>query len=93
MISLKLLGNMRGWLVATLAFVTLHSAGYFAGDWVMHGFLLSPARTEPFAGMDKGTVAALAKLGWGLCYGLGFGAGIGWVFHQGAKREVGEVAT
>jgi hypothetical protein len=23
-----------------------------------------------------------AKLSWGLCYGLGFGAGIGWVFHR-----------
>jgi hypothetical protein len=77
-ISMKMLGNTRGWLVAALALFVLHTAGYFAGDWAMYDFWLAdridkkPSREAVLA----------AKLSWGLCYGLGFGAGIGWVFHR-----------
>jgi hypothetical protein len=41
-------------------------AGYFVGEWVHN--LVS-------------TQATLSKAAWGLFYGLGFGAGIGWAFY------------
>jgi len=56
-------------------------AGYFIGEWAYNlvkalkegnasGLVLSPA-----------TRSVLSKTLWGLCYGLGFGAGIGIAFH------------
>ena len=81
-ISMKLLGSTRGGLVAAVVFVVLHSAGYFAGDWAMHTYWLAPGRLGQFPGLTMPGLMIVAKLSWGLCYGLGFGAGIGWVFHR-----------
>ena len=86
MISMKMLGNRRGWLAASLAFVVLHSAGYFAGDWAYfyskaHGKELSES-----LGWAVPTVRNAGRLAWGVFYGLGFGAGIGWVFHKGRPQ-------
>jgi hypothetical protein len=77
-ISMRMLGCMRGWVVAALALFVLHTAGYFAGDWAMYDFWLADRNAK----IPRPEAAMLAKLSWGLCYGLGFGAGIGWVFHQ-----------
>jgi hypothetical protein len=81
-ISMKLLGSTRGWLGAAVVFVILHSAGYFAGDWAMYGYWLDKGRAAQFPGLARPDFMVLAKLSWGLCYGLGFGAGIGYVFHR-----------
>ncbi len=82
LISMKILGSLRGWVVATLALFVLHSAGYFAGDWVMHGHFLAPETFKDLPKTDKAQAALMGKLAWGLLYGLGFGAGIGWVFNR-----------
>jgi len=82
LISFKILGGKRGLLGAALVFVVLHSAGYFAGDWAMHGYWQDEGRRAQYLWLTHRGFAALAKLSWGLCYGLGFGAGIGWVFHR-----------
>lgn len=77
-IAMKMLGSTRGWLIAALALFVLHTAGYFAGDWAMYDFWLADR-------MDKKPsreAVLAAKLSWGLFYGLGFGAGIGWVFNR-----------
>lgn len=67
-----LLGNLRPWLsVAVVLFVT-HSIGYFLGSIVYTGV--------------KPEVPLAARLGWGLCYGLGFGAGLGYAFISFGKR-------
>ncbi len=81
-VSLWLLGSLRGFLVVTVVFFVLHTVGYFAGDWVMHGWLLTADNLREMSGPEKQQVAQVAKLSWGLLYGLGFGAGIGWVFHR-----------
>ena len=60
----------------------LHSAGYFAGDWAMYQYCKPKALTFAKNSSDWQHWMILGKLAWGLFYGLGFGAGIGWVFHQ-----------
>lgn len=77
-IAMKMLSSTRRWLIAALALFVLHTAGYFAGDWAMYDFWLADR-------MDKKPsreAVLAAKLSWGLFYGLGFGAGIGWVFNR-----------
>lgn len=82
LVSMKILGNTRGWLLAALALFILHTAGYFAGDWAMYDVWLSKENLKGLAKPDKAQAALLGKLTWGMFYGLGFGAGIGCVFHR-----------
>jgi hypothetical protein len=44
-------------------------------------FLNSPTGAELFEYLSKAQLGAVAKLSWGLFYGLGFGAGMGYAFH------------
>lgn len=62
----------EGFWVAALVLFALHTAGYFIGGKWMYGVLGSGIE-----GWTKPQVAIVAKLGWGLFHGLGFGAGIG----------------
>lgn len=77
-IAMKMLGSARGWLIAALALFVLHTAGYFAGDWSMYDFWLADRMDKK----PRPEAVLAAKLSWGLFYGLGFGAGIGWVFNR-----------
>jgi hypothetical protein len=65
--------------LAVFILFLLHSAGYFSGGKV-YGFV-GHSKPPPF-GLSKQSAGLLAKFLWGACYGLGFGAGIGYVFHQ-----------
>ncbi|MFN0076400.1 MAG: hypothetical protein ACKVY0_07995 [Prosthecobacter sp.] len=58
------LRGWRAWPVAAMAVFIGHSAGYFAGELVCYRSLHSTA----------------SELAWGLLYGIGFGAGIGYAF-------------
>lgn len=62
------------WVAAVLLF-GLHTAGYFIGGSWMYGLL-----DHGMEGWERPQVAVVAKLGWGLFHGLGFGAGIGVLF-------------
>jgi hypothetical protein len=69
------LGGWRALPLATMVLFMTHSAGYFLG-----GELYYPS--------DR---TMLMKCVWGLCYGLGFGAGIGYVFwalQRAAQRKL-----
>ena len=81
-IAMKMLGSTRGWLFAALALFVLHTAGYFAGDWSMYDVFVPKAKAEGKSTPEGQQFMTLAKLSWGLFYGLGFGAGIGWVFNR-----------
>lgn len=59
-----MLRRLGPWLAGALVLFAAHSAGYFIG-----GELYYPSKRLP-----------LDMLTWGLIYGLGFGAGIGFVF-------------
>ncbi len=59
-----MVGKGRGLLSPALVMFITHSAGYFAGEKVCYTSLHSVS----------------SELAWGLLYGLGFGAGIGYAF-------------
>lgn len=69
------LGQTRGFWTATTVFFVLHTAGYFAGGQSMD-WLVGVAKSAATPG-DRSRWLALAKLSWGVFYGLGFGAALG----------------
>jgi hypothetical protein len=69
------LGHCRSLVKVSVVVFALHSAGYFAGGRLM-GWLMGSAH----AGLLGGHHFALAQLSWGLLYGLGTGAGLGYAF-------------
>ncbi len=78
------LGASGGYLPAIAFLVLAHSVGYFLGGAV---FSMRRGFPEPIASWPRGDILTLAKLAWGLFYGLGFGAGIGAAFHWFQKPE------
>jgi hypothetical protein len=66
------LGHLRPLLPVTVVLFVTHSAGYFLGGPLHY-------RSGP-------EHRVLGILGWGLLYGLGFGAGIGYAFHSFQRR-------
>lgn len=60
-------GVLRRWLAVTAILFVLNSAGYFLGG-VVEAALFKTHRVA-------------AMLSWGVFYGLGLGAGLGWAFH------------
>ena len=71
-IAWRSLRKPGGFAVGALVLFVLHTAGYFLGSAWMYGTLKAGIE-----GWERPEVAALAKLGWGLFHGIGFGAGIG----------------
>lgn len=71
-VAWKSLGRASGFWIAALMLFAMHTLGYFIGGKWMYGILASGIE-----GWAKPQVAIVAKLGWGLFHGLGFGAGIG----------------
>ncbi len=66
-----------------------HSAGYFLGGLLM-GWMFRPETANLLSGLSPGQVAILAKLSWGIPYGLGFGAGLGYLFYAAqSSRTIG----
>jgi hypothetical protein len=81
------LHNVRGFLHTTLIVFALNAAGYFLGGQVMH-WLLGQGGSAMFSGLSRSGLLVVAKLAWGLLYGLGFGAGIGYSFHAFQKKAL-----
>jgi hypothetical protein len=71
-------GAQKGFLAVIIVLIVTHTAGYFLGSKV---YTLGNNPPSFFSGWNKDDVWKIAKIGWGLCYGLGFGAGIGYAFH------------
>jgi len=76
-------------MIITLLFVT-NAAGYFIGEWAYNAIASLPESQSLGTGLDRRTRGILAKAAWGLFYGIGFGAGIGFAFHacQAKVRKV-----
>jgi hypothetical protein len=74
------LRNYNGFIKASVVLFGFHSVGYFLGGKLMY-WMAGPAGKAILAGFSKAHISVLAKLGWGLLYGLSFGAGIGHVFY------------
>ena len=80
--------NYNGFLNATAVLFIFHSAGYFAGGQAMRS-IMSPHGSALLAGLTRQHILLVAKLSWGLLYGLGFGAGIGYAFHKFQLEKAG----
>ena len=68
------------WKVISVLFVS-NAVGYFAGEWAHNVIPTSKDGAVFSLGLAPSTLAILAKAAWGLFYGLGFGAGIGFAFY------------
>jgi len=55
--------------------------GYFIGEWAYNGINALKEGNVTGLVLDRPVRSILSKSAWGLCYGLGFGAGIGFAFH------------
>lgn len=75
-----LLGNPRAIVVASAVFFAAHTLGYFAGGGLAAA-IMRAADAGALSGLSPETGAVVAKLSWGLVYGLGFGAGLGYTFR------------
>jgi hypothetical protein len=76
------LDRARGFWIAALLLFVLHTAGYFIGGKWMYGIskvdnVTLAAAKHFLEGLTRQQLVIVAKLGWGLFHGLGFGAGIG----------------
>lgn len=67
------------------ALFILNSLGYFIGGWVEAGLIGMKQLS-----LSRSAQVVLAKSLWGVCYGIGFGAGLGLAFYlcQARTRAV-----
>jgi hypothetical protein len=72
--------NYKGVGKASILLFGFLSFGYFLGGKLMH-WITGPMGAAMLAGLSKTQISVVAKLSWGLLYGLGFGAGIGYAFQ------------
>ena len=68
------------WKIIAALFVA-NAAGYFVGEWAHNAVLALKDGNALGLVLERATRATLSKAAWGLFYGLGFGAGIGFAFH------------
>jgi hypothetical protein len=80
----KQLDAREGFCKVILFLIVTHSAGYFLGG---KAFLMARHPPAALASLSKDQIWTLAKFAWGLCYGLGFGAGIGYAFDVFQKTS------
>jgi len=64
-----------------LALFLLNAIGYFVGGWIEGAFLGAKSIVLFGTTMTKPVQGMVGKSLWGVCYGLGFGAGLGVAFH------------
>jgi len=88
-ISLRLGGVRRFDACLFGIFLVAHTLGYYAGGETM-AWCLERSREAMEGGFTKGQWVVLAKLSWGLFYGIGFGAGMGAVYD---RVRVGELSA
>ena len=69
-------------LKVIVALLVGNIAGYFIGEWAYNGINALNEGNVTGIVLSRQTRSILSKASWGLCYGLGFGAGIGFAFHS-----------
>lgn len=80
----------RATLKVIAALFLLNSIGYFAGGWIEAAVSATGQVALLGTVLARDTQLLVAKLLWGVCYGLGFGAGLGLAFYlcQARTRQV-----
>lgn len=78
MLAIGFKAGGAAWRIIAALFIA-NAAGYFIGEWA-HNAVLDLGEGNRIT-LERSTRAALSKAAWGVFYGLGFGAGIGFAFH------------
>jgi hypothetical protein len=68
-------------LKVIIALLIGNVVGYFIGEGAYHGISALKEGNATGLVLERQTRSILSKAAWGLCYGLGFGAGIGFAFY------------
>lgn len=76
----------KPWIAASLFFFLVHLSTYWVGGQIAYR-LMGSAGTEMLPGISSSSRAIIAKLVWGLFYGVGFGAGLGNAFHVYRRKS------
>jgi hypothetical protein len=71
--------------MAMVLFFT-HSVGYFFGGQLFY-WLHGPSASEVLGWFSRTQLSMAGMLVWGLIYGLGFGAGVGYAFFT-AQNDI-----
>jgi hypothetical protein len=88
LISAWMLGGLRGWWLGALFLIALHGLGYWLGGQAYAS--MRPLESLELPGglmLNRSQCVLVAKLAWGLFYGIGFGAGMGSVFYFSQKNR------
>jgi hypothetical protein len=71
----------RELLKVIAALFILNAAGYFIGGWVEGSLIHLKELSILGVALTKPARVTMAMLAWGVCYGIGFGAGLGIAFY------------
>jgi hypothetical protein len=71
-----------------MALFVLNSLGYFIGGWV-EGAVIGMKQLS----LSRFAQVTVAKLLWGICYGIGFGAGLGVAYYWCQARVRAEISS
>jgi hypothetical protein len=74
------------------AMFLLNAIGYFTGGWSEAAVIRMRDMSVFGSVLSRSMQGMLAKLLWGVCYGVGFGAGLGLAFHFCQERTRAVVA-
>lgn len=74
------------WAKVALWLFVLNALGYFGGGWLEGGLSRANLQTLNGIRINRAAQATVAQLMWGVCYGLGFGAGLGAAFYHCQTR-------
>lgn len=80
------------WKIIAVLFVG-NAVGYFVGGWAHNAVLALKELHVLGIVLDRAARVMLSKAIWGLFYGLGFGAGIGFAFHSCQSEARRLIAT
>lgn len=83
------------WIPVSAVLFLTNAAGYFIGGWVEGTLMGLPELRLAGSPLPRRSQMRLAMLSWGLFYGLGLGAGLGYAFHrcQRAARRLLDAAA
>ena len=74
-------GAWKALLKVVVVLFVANALGYFLGGWAYQAVGMLKEGNSLWIVLGTTTRSAMAKLAWGVFYGLGFGAGIGHAFH------------
>jgi hypothetical protein len=75
------LGSYRSFIVVCVVLFVTHSFGYFIGGELYY-WSHKPAAADLLGSLSRWQRTVGGRMAWGLLYGLGFGAGMGYAFFQ-----------